>query len=487
MTKIKYFIILIIPFIALINPTHVSASPREAVCEATQDYSWKNASTQHFSVLYTEEYAVLNTMLTAGSHGRLLDAEYERFNALFEETLPQPVSIRIYPDPQTYACLNSVAGEVSLNLSHTSSGSREIALIGNNILANMPFWAEHSLNMIRYDLGSLFVKQASANAAPPGLVSAVGHYLQEPAVTMATLDLNQSDWQAPGSDWRQLWEDPDTAQDIGKQLQATSAVAYVVKNYGWDPFLSFLQRLPAAPDFSQALADTYGVRFTELEAGWRTYYPLYFRGDWQSNPLYDYDLSAYTQLIRMERYREAGLGLQEAIRFLEAVHNEGSLLQARGLLQVATQGLQGDTLYVQSQQAFQSGDYLAALGYLNQAELFYGQTPNRVYHLDEFTTYRNQIIEVIALHAELERLQTLANSPWNAVWYSRRLIALGQRLGSLGDVQGYQEALALAELAEAQLLRAYTYLTAGILVVVTGLLGYLWVWMRRTPPPEAQL
>lgn len=496
MRKIRY-LIGVIPLLLFWLTTQARAAGRLADCDLAQTIDWRETSTRAFSILYPPDYEVVADLLTAergeggAAPGSRLDLEAARFEALFETGLPQPVMIRIYPDLPSYTCLNAGSGAAGSALPPGSmqlaTGGREISLLGANILADFPAWAKNDLDLLRYDLATLLTRQIGGAETPPGLLNAVGHYAQAPQTTLAGLQLSRGDWLEPSQDWRSLWEGAAGGQDLRQQVEAVSTVAYLVDTYGWERFLKLLHNLAAAPGIGPALAQVYGVALDELERGWRAYYPAYFNGDWQQHPFYNYDLGRYQRLIQAEQYGEADRQLQAALVFIEKTHNPDKLVEAQALLWQARQGQAANAHFAQAQQAFQNGDYAGSLTLLAQAEQGYTEAQTRIYHLDELAAYRQRVIDVLGLHQELKRLEAEVRTSWNTFWLAHRLVQVGSRLGTLGDRPGYDQAARLLGVIQARQQQQFSWLAAGVLGLVVGLLALLIGLMRRRPPMEAQL
>ncbi len=467
--------------------TPARAASLQAACDEVPPIEWQESTTRSFSIQYPAGYALIAQVLQARQNGEALEREYSRFEAMFETSLALPVTIRIYPDVQTYACLNALSDEPAEGLMHTPTGSREISLIGDNIAAQFPVWMQNDVNLLRYDLAVLFGRQMTGDNAPPGLLAVLGHYAQDPQETIGSLHLQPGDWLEPSYGWRELWEDESAATDLGRSLQATSTLAFLVDRYGWESLLNFLRSLPAAKSYGPALEQAYGLDVGQLEQGWQQYYPHYFQGGWRSHLIYNYDLSRYQDLIRVEKYREADRELQIAIAFLQKTDQGDKVIQAQLLRLMALQGQEAEALFARSQQAFQGGDYLGSLTLLEQARQKYSQTSNRMYHLDEFSAYRQRVVEVLVLHDELDRLQGEVAKSQNTFATARRLIPIGQRLSSLGDRQGYDRVAQLLGLVEQRQRQQHVLLSAAVAVVVVLLLLNLLRVARHAPPPEAEL
>lgn len=472
-------LILIIAF-----PTSTLAAQTRA-CDNIQGIDWQSSSTKTFIILYPQEFSPIGQILTARGLGRALDDEYNRFSALYQTSLPTPVSIRIYPDVRTYSCLNSPTNEIGDETIHSHSGGREIALIGDNIQRNFAVWAAHDINLVRYELSLLFARQVSGDRLPPGLSEAIGRYSQDPAQTLGLLELSWSDWQEPTYTWRSLWD--GGPEDLARQVEAASTVAFLVDRFGWTNFLSFIQSLSSSRSYSHSLEQIYRTEASNLEQQWQAYYPVYFRGRWKTHPVYNYDLSQFQQQIRSEQYLEADKGLQSALEFLQKMEDTDRILYAQRLQIQAKKGQEAEYMFAQSRQAYEGGRYAESLAWLTRSEQLYAEVGTRIYHLDEFSAYRQQVHETLALHVELDRLEADAAASWNTFWLGRRITRLAERLYSLGDIFGHQRAARLATLINSRRQAQYLLFATGVIVLALVLL-VVRVWLaRRMPPVEAQL
>ncbi len=473
-----FLVILVVPFRA-------GASIQRGDCDARPAIEWREQRTQSFAILYPAGYEILGEALST-RQADVLDREYDRFAALFETSLALPVSIRIYPTVADFTCLNAQAEQVSPSAIHSRVGAREIALFGDQILAAFAALDGSIVDLIRYELGLLFTRQASGGRLPAGLEDAIGHYLQDPAQTIGQLRQDPTGRQAPPRDWADLWEEPAPQEAFLRQIQATSTVAFLVDTYGWAPFLAFLHGLPAAQGYRLPLANVYGKDLARLEEEWRAYIPRYFQGRWQAHPLYNFDLEPMLELIRAGDYAEADRKLQGALRFLEKTHQPEKLDQARALLAIAQKGQDAERLAAASLQAFQAGDYERSLGLAGEAERLYAEIGSQA-RAEEIAFFRGRVDSILARHADLALLQRQVATEWNTFSLALRLVALGRSLGELGDARGLRQVQELARAIESRQRAQHLAFSSLVLALVLLLLA-LRLWLqRRRPPPEAEL
>jgi tetratricopeptide (TPR) repeat protein len=476
---------------------------------------WRETRTQYYSILYpntAQGLAVLSVL-----PGSLLDAEYARFAALFEASLPLPVTLRIYPTETEYTCLNPLAPEIPPGAVHSHTGAREIAFIADNFsaqygtwpeslpgTASVPFgsseksfigndislrsddWQEYPIDILRYEQAILFTGQVAGGQAPAGLAMGIGHYLQDPRETIGPLHLSPEDWQTPTKDWRDLWENQRTQTDLETELQATSTVAFLVDQFGWEPFLQFLKSLPTSSSYSLSLQQTYQQDLAALQEQWTAYFPSYLQSRWQINVVYNYDLTPYQKLLATGNYVEAADGLQKAIAFLQKINQEQGLKLAQDMLAKAVAEQNAEEMVVKAQQALHSGQYQKSMDLLIQAEQSFFQM-QVYYKIEQLAASRRQLREIIALQSELQHLKSEMETNPNAFTLSAQLFSLDQRLGQLGDLHGQRQVRELAKQAEVKMRQQQAALSGVGAVFIFALLG-LRIWLlKRKPQPEVDL
>lgn len=467
-----------------IRPAPAIAAPVGA-CEDIRMLDWRSLSTKSFIILYPQEYEIMAQILAARGFGRDLDAEFSRFSAFYQTAPPAAITIRIYPDIGAFSCLNTPSTEIDTGSMHSNSGGREIALIGNNIQENFSAWIAQDINLIRYELSLIFARQVAGDQLPFGLGQAIGRYSQDPSRTFGLLDFSSISDPEPAHSWRSLWE--ESGSDLLRQVEATSTVAFLVDSYGWGEFLSFLKHLSTSRSYRISLEQIYRIAPEEIEQNWRAFYPLYLNNRWKVHPIYNYDLSGFHSQILAEQYAEADRSLQSALDFLHKMDDRKTIIEAQRLQVRAKKGQEADYMFAQSRQAYENGRYAESLAWLGHAEKLYAEAGTRIFHLDEFSAYRQQVRETLGLHLELDRLEVEAGENWNTFFQAQKLSRLAERQYLLGDVYGHQRSAKIADLILAR--RQAQYLAfASIVIGITLVLLFIRIRMaRRKPPAEAQL
>ena len=456
----------------------IVAPPAPTAAQSCSRLNWGETSTRAFT--FTYQKSVPLGVEIAAQYGDRLDAEYSRFANLFQVSLNTPITVRIYPNGTDYTCLNALAPNIPIGQTHSHIGEREIALIGQYILADPEGWQINAFDVLRHELAILFVQHLTGGKAPLGLTIGVGIYAEDPALTFERrLASAPPPTYAPSLSWRGVWEAPDVITSPDVNLQAASIVAYLVDVYGWDKFVAFLSTLRTAESYHAALTAVYKVEAGALEEQWLTYYPLYFEGRWRDNALYEFSLSAYEQLITAGAYQAATDGLTPTIALLTQRGDQSDLLaQAQALYETAAIGLEADALARQSRQAYQESDYPAAADFAAQALGNYAPL-NDTRNQETLLTIQSRAEEILTLRAELDTLQTGLTPA-----ASSRLLEIAPRLGELGDTEGQAQADQLIiQITRQRQDQAITVAVAGAGIGLVLLILRIALTKRR-PPPE---
>lgn len=467
----------LLPLIFLILLGATLRAGTSATAQTCTQYTWGETSTRNFTFVYQQLFPLGADL--AAQYGSQLDAEYDRFAALFQTTLSTPLTVRIYPFGPDYTCLNALAPAIPIGQTHSHLGSREIALLGEYISAD-PNWATGGFDALRHELALLFVQSLTGGKVPPGLELGIGTYAEDPALTFEQhLSAAPLPTDAPSVTWRSLWEAPDVIAHPDAGLQAASLVAYLVDVYGWDQLVAFLSTLRTAESYRTALTDVYATDLGTLEDQWQKYYPLYFAGRWRENALYTFSLTAYEQLIAAGAYQAATEGLNQKIALLTQRGDQPDLLaQAQTLLATAATGLEADALARQAYQAYQEGDFPAAADFASQALEKYAplhDTRNQ----DTLLTLQSRAEEILTLRLELDNLETDLTPA-----AASRLIEVAPRLSELGDTEGVARAeQLLAQINVQRQQQAVNFAIMGVGVGL-GLLVLRIMLSRKKTPPE---
>lgn len=469
--------------VALLIPSAaVKAVPdiQETECTQLPPVNWKEEQSQSFAYIYPVDYEALLSNLME-QYGNKLEDEYMSFTRLYRTTLSLPVIIRIYPSVMHYFCLNILAPQVAPMETHSHVGMREIVLFGDRILADLSRWEGEFVNILRFELGVLFVEQITDAKAPPGLIAGVGIYMMDPGDIFLENAVSMSGISAPDVTWRALWENENTITNLGARLQAASTIAYLVEAYGWESLLQYLIHLRTSEGYRQSLAEIYPVDFSSLEGEWEKYYPLYYQGRWRAHILYDFDLSPYEQMIAGGAYTDAFLGLKDVIDFLVENQQSDKLIEAIALQELAKRGQEASALVLQARQALQSRQYEQSTQLADQAQLIFDQLGDQRRNA-ELDSYRAWAQEVQALQTELDHLLQEYQANGETSSSLDRMIEVSQRLAELGETQARENMTGIIQEEETMLLkqnRQY-YMAVGAVAVLLLVLRILLLRLKVT-------
>lgn len=446
-----------------------------AAAQTCNSYVWGQTSTRTFTFLYQQQTPLGQEI--AETYGPALDDDYTRFVALFQTSLPTPVTVRVYPRGTDYTCLNALAPRIPSGQTHSHISTREIVLIGEYIQADPEVWALEGLQILRHELALLFVQQITGGKVPLGLEMGIGLYAEDPALTFERALAETPPPAQPSATWRSLWEAPDVISAPEIRLQTASLVAYLVDVYGWDTFVTFLNTLRTAESYRTALTEVYATEFDTLETQWQKYYPYYFEGRWRTNYLYEFSLTPYEQLLTAGAYQAAHDGLTRIILLLTQRDDQPARLSdAERLLATADTGLAADALARQAHQAYQEGAYPAAVDFATNALTLYASLED-IRNQETLTALQTRAQEILTLRTELTTLESIL-TPADAP----RLLEIAPRLGELGDSTGQAQAdQLLLQINEQRQQQAQTFALAGVVIGLGLLLLRIFLSRQKTP------
>jgi len=409
----------------LLSPAAVQAS-----APAQSAVGWKELRTKNFSIIYPDAFQSLAQVLY-GLYGSTLDTEYERFATLFNASLPLPISIRVYPSVDEYVRLNSLAPKIGPKDTHSHIGSREISVIGSNITADLPKWQVAGIDAFRFELAVLFTEQATNQKAPPGLLAGVGGYAQDPASLLQSVPAGLA---SGALTWRSIFESDASLNDPALQIQATSIVAYLVDEFGWDTFMKFLLALPTAQGYREAAVDVFGLPLNTLQDNWLAYFPFYLRERWKAHAFYNFDFSTANKLLAARAYAAAENELTADLAFLQRTNQADKAKEAQGLLDQARQGQAAESLLYQANQALLAHDYTGSLELVSKARQAFAvlKDSSRTQDLD---TYQKWAESVLGLREQVAQIGS-AGSDYLDPAVSARLESLFSQLSSYDDSVG---------------------------------------------------
>lgn len=424
----------IIFLIAGLNSMQVHAA-KQTQADCVIEHDWQQISSEHFVILYTANQVDLAQNINKIYLGRLED-DLIKYEVAFSTDLTTPITIRLYPSVTEYYCLNALAPLVSNGDFHSHIGTREVALIANEISGSQIDRDNQTINALRHEIAVLFAEQITNGYAPPGLMESLGGYFEDPDQTFINRFEEAGMISTPDRGWQRLWEEDIPSSNSLVVLQQTSTVAYLVDVFGWEDLVRFLQKIAELKGYRQALVDVYNVNLQDLQTHWMSYFPIYLQSRWQANVIYNHDLSQYRVLISEGAYTDAANRLLEALPLIKLFENEEKLSEAESLLAQAQKGASAAELALESRQAIIAGDYSLGYSKAEQGLALYSQLDDsrRIAELD---AYLDICKEVLSLRSELERLRGVG-TPLDPV-RTNRIISIGRRLNELGDKEGANE------------------------------------------------
>jgi hypothetical protein len=422
------------------------ASPRAARAQAGTPFGWVEVPAGHFVLLGPPESAE-DLNLLASRHGSEINQAYQQLSAIYAQSLPLPINIRLYQDELQLSRLNAIVPPLGLDGFHTRIGTREIALV-----EPVPpgfYGAPVAANIIRHELNGLFLNQLSAGLIPPGLEAGMNQYAEVPGsraeLSVERLRVLLEAGQASRLlSWRELLESQQVYVDGAVAYpQALSIVAFLVDSYGFDSLIQVVRAIGQGHSYRSALASTYGRPIEQLERDWLAYLPHYVHTRWQHNAIHSYNLQPFEAGLEAGAYSQVAAALEEVIPFLERTGQAEALAEARQMLATAQRGLSAAELAAAEQEAIARGDFEQAIQLAEMAQAAYAELGDslRVHQLADHLTH---LRKVVALRQQLAEARTLAEAG-QAAAAEEQFLALAAEFQQLGDTEGRRMALAAIE------------------------------------------
>lgn len=431
--RIHLILVILVSLDLLSLPVKVNASFQQVSdCTNLPLMSWREQVMGDFTLLFPDGFDEIINNINRLKNS--LGDEYVKFTKLYNASLSLPINIRIYPNVGSFYCLNVITPTVAANDTHSHIGIREIALFGDRILNNLDQWQNESLNILRYELGVLITENITNSKAPPGLLAGVGMYMMDPNIIFEQHSITISGIGDPSTTWRSLWEDDANIILPEKRIEAVSIVAFLIDTYGWPSFLQLLNDLRTSEGYRRSLMTVYGTDISTLQSEWEKYYPLYYQGRWQAHILYNFDLSAYQQMIAGGAYTDALLQLNNVIPFLEQINQSDELVQAQALLGRAKSGQEASALVVQARQALLNRQYEISIQLSDQAQAIFAQLGD-TRRINELNGYRDRAMEVLSLDNTINLLLQEYHPENGDSATLNEMIQISQRLAELGEPQ----------------------------------------------------
>jgi hypothetical protein len=405
----------------------VSVLAQNDTCRSFPSPELVEESTRYFSLLFSEPLDISERFVI--SNKTVLDREYETYQKFFGINLNTPITIRVYKNLLEYTCTNVIGKQIAPGKVHTTIGQREIGVIGDQLILHSAAGKDVFLNGFRYELAGLFVNQLTDNKAPPGLLAGVQKYAQDPQFVFIQDDFASKDLSLPTQSWRYIWENQESLDNPFLQRYALSITAYLVDTYGWLRFVNFLNNIPKAQNYRQAMLSAYELDFPIMEKQWRLYFPIYFEERWTFNIFYKIDLLPVERLIAAGAYVDAIEAAKKSIEFLELLGQP--VQEAQELLAIAQKGEKTGLLVTQVRRFLLAGAYEECIQAANQALADYASIGDSR-RTDELTAYIERARTVLQLRDEVRGMMLSEFRDEDSL---NQLLLYASRLASLGDAE----------------------------------------------------
>ncbi len=438
--------------------------------------NWQEITTNHFVILYTP-----GEEATAQEYAGFVDAIYDEVSTLFSHRSETPLTLRLYPDEQSYAQVNPLAPKLPGVVAHADFRHREVAVVLPITRRQSPTGVQ---NNVRHELTHIIAAELSNNRLNTGFQEGIAQYAEEPASERdAKIHLLQQAYdQGNLMDWSEfdsrdiVYGNPERSYP-----QTMSVVAFLIERDGFARFRDFLTISARSSGYRSALERAYEMSPAALEHEWQTWLPSYLEGGYRHTALSAYDLSYANQLLQLGRYAEAETELEQALEWLQSdqqavpanqddTERQTRILEAQNLLARSQDGQQAEAFAAEARTALLDADYARAAQRIEEARARYARLGDR---------RQDQVLATYAERAERgqQALGTLeqANRMARALQLPQARTAAdtaAEEFARLGDKPRFNEAMRLRRsLDRNQSLAGLALVAVGTLGAVVGIWG----------------
>ena len=331
-----------------------------------QETGWRERRTERFAILYAEGDGA-----TAEQYAGFVDTIYDEIAAVFGHQTAVPITLRLYPTLERYQQVNPLARSLAGVVAHADFRRHEVVVILSQTARQTP---EEIQNNVRHELTHIVVAELADDRLSTGFQEGIAQYVEQPAPELEQRIqlLRRAYDQQLLLPWSEL-DDRDAvyrAPDVSYP-ESLSVVAFLVEQYSFSAFRTFLDVTARSSGYRSALERTYNTSPDELERQWRAWLPSYFDGGYKHNALTSYDLSRAETLLAQGRYADAQTELQTALEWLRTAEQRDTQQAAEALLVRSEQGLQAEALARDARAALDAADYARAADLVNQAHVAY--------------------------------------------------------------------------------------------------------------------
>ncbi len=434
---------------------------------AAQSDEWAELSTTYFTILYPPDET---GRLEAEAYAGFVDQIYDEIATLFEYRAATPLILRLFPSFESYQAVNPLARDIPGIVAHADFRKRELAVVLPRTEQQSP---DEIQNNIRHELTHIFAADLSNNQLNTGFQEGIAQYVEIPTGEYTRkLELIQ---QALASNRLIRWSDLQERERIYNEPQigypqSLSIVTFLIENYGFRTFRTFIEETGRSTGYRAALQSVYRTSPSELEAQWRAWLPSFVDGTYVTRPAIGFDLNYPIRLLEQGRYAEAQSELEATIEWLRTTPQQDTLQEAEALLIRSRAGQQATQIALSARTALANGEYEQALNLTQQARQAFAAIGD---------TRQEQVLEVYAARAirGLRANQQLATASsqlesfrfWDARDAAERA---AQEYARLGDTQRAEQALALRDsLSDWQRLAGVGLVVLGVLSLLASLWG----------------
>ncbi|MGH2534166.1 MAG: peptidase MA family metallohydrolase [Thermomicrobiales bacterium] len=446
--------------------------------EAGQPSDWPLVETEHFR-FYVQPNEHLTADAFVGTYQDPAERALSELSVVFAVQPADKIAVYVYADTAAFDAAVAATGRFEMPGVEAVADppANEISIAYSRFGARTPLEAE---NALRHAVSHILTGIASNFAIPRGFDEGIALYMERPVnarLARYAADVQGANQSGPLLSWSDLNRPTPVIDDDNLIAgQSYAVVAFLISRYRLPQLQTFLTTLRTAPDWREALEQTYGREAEDIEKQWRESIPRWVAGEWKDNLVAGFDLEPARNLLTRGNYAAAKQALEGSQQLFSELGDAERLTEVEDLLTQCDTGLQAEQLMTQVQQALDHHTYDRAASLLIQAVSQYEKLPVDQRPTELITTYETLAADGVAAGARLD--EAIARSHRWGDYPEARAAALqaGTTYASLGDEEMTAQARSLlADLDSRQ--RRIVMMLGALAALTIAWLG-LWLWAR---------
>jgi hypothetical protein len=318
-----------------------------------QSDEWSQRDTSYFAILHAPD-----AQAEAERYAGFADGIYDEVTGALGHRVATPITLRLYPDLESYYVYNPRARGMSGIVAHADFRHNEVVVIVSQTASQSE---DEVVNNVRHELAHIIASDLSENRLNAGFQEGLAQYFEHPtpALDAKIAILQQAYQQGQLLPWS-TFDDRDIIYNNPEisYPETLSVVTFLAQRSSSSQLRDFLSISATSSGYRSALQRAFGATPDDLEQEWLAWLPNYVNGGYRLGGTNEgYDLARAEELLRTGMYADAQRELEAVVAGLDQAGRTDEAAYARSLIERSRAGLQAEELAQQSRAALEATDY----------------------------------------------------------------------------------------------------------------------------------